>query len=368
MRRVPGLQAAALVLVLLLSAAGARAEPYLAVANGYKCGQCHVNPTGGGERTPFGEIFAQNVLPAKHLDTGSDVWTGALNRFISIGGDLRYDFLAQQVPGSKTTNQFEMEETRVYLEASVIPDRLLVYVDEQVAPGGALNREAWGMFWSADHTWYVKGGQMYLPFGLRLEDQSALVQSLSGINMLNPDNGVEVGWEKGHWDAQLTVSNGTASGATKSNGKQESLQLQYVESRWRVGAAANFNDSDGDGSRDAFAVFGGLKTGPIAWLAQAEVVNDHSLPPGPGNGSRKLATLLEGNYSPARGHNIKVTYEYLDPDREVSNDQQTRWSFVYELTPIQFLQLRFGVRLNEGIPQLPAEHLKQYFVQLHGFL
>ena len=368
MMRGAGSRLAAALALLLLGAAGAHAEPYLAVANGYKCGQCHVNPTGGGERTPFGEIFAQNVLPAKHLDTGSDVWTGALNRFISIGGDLRYDFLAQQVPGSKTTNQFEMEETRLYLEASVIPERLLVYVDEQVAPGGALNREAWGMFWSADHTWYVKGGQMYLPFGLRLEDQSAFVQTLTGINMLNPDQGAEVGWEKGHWDAQLAVSNGTASGATKSNGKQESLQLQYVESRWRAGVAANFNDSAGDGSRDAFAVFGGLKTGPIAWLAQAEVVNDHSLPAGPGNGSRKLATLLEGNYSPARGHNIKVTYEYMDPDREVSNDQQTRWSFVYELTPIQFLQLRFGARLNDGIPQLPAEHLKTYFVQLHGFL
>ena len=368
MRVARHLRRALLLSALSLCAALAHAEPYLAVANGYKCGQCHVNPTGGGARTPFGEIFAQTSLPARHLDTGSDVWTGSLNRFIAIGGDLRYDFLAQQVPGTKTTNQFLMEETRVYLEASVIPDRLLVYVDEQVAPGGALNREAWGMFWSADHTWYVKGGQMYLPFGLRLEDQSALVQALTGINMLNPDQGVEVGWEKGHWDAQLAVSNGTASGATKSNGKQESLQLQYVESRWRVGAAANFNDSAGDGSRDAFGIFGGLKTGPIAWLAQAEIVNDHSLPPGPGGGSRKLATLLEGNYSPARGHNIKVTYEYMDPDREVPNNQQTRWSFVYELTPIQFLQLRLGVRLNDGIPQLPAEHLKTYFVQLHGFL
>ena len=63
----------------------------------------------------------------------------------------------------------------MYLSANVIPDRLLFYVDEQVAPGSALNREAWGMLWSADHTWYLKAGQMYLPFGLRLQDQSAFV-------------------------------------------------------------------------------------------------------------------------------------------------------------------------------------------------
>jgi hypothetical protein len=350
----------------LLGAGAARAEPYLAVANGYKCGQCHVNPTGGGERTAFGEIFAQNVLPAQHLDTGADAWTGALNRFISIGGDLRYQFQAQQVPGEKTTNQFDLEQARVYLLASVIPDRLLVYVDEQVAPGGALNREAWGMFWSADHTWYIKGGQMYLPFGLRLQDQSALINEVSNIDMTTPDQGLEVGWEKGHWDAQLAVSNGTAGGSPTSNGKQESVQLQYVESHWRLGLAANFNGA-GDGSRDLFGIFGGFRTGPIAWLAQVDYVDDHSLPPGPGGGQKKLGGLLEANYSPARGHNLKVTYEYLDPDREVSNDQETRWSFVYELTPIQFVQLRAGARLSEGIPQQPTEHARFYFVELHGF-
>ena len=85
----------------------------------------------------------------------------------------------------------------------MIPDRLLVYVDEQVAPGGALNREAWGMFWWDDHTWYVKAGQMYLPFGLRLQDQTAFVQQITNINMTTPDQGLEVGWEKGPWDAQL---------------------------------------------------------------------------------------------------------------------------------------------------------------------
>jgi hypothetical protein len=165
----------------------------------------------------------------------------------------------------------------------------------------------------------------------------------------------------------LAISNGTAGGATTTNGKQESLQLQYVDSRWRAGVAANFNGSSADGSREAFGIFGGLKTGPIAWLAEVDIDTDHSLPSGPGGGQKELATLLEANYSPARGHNIKVTYEYRDPDRELANDQETRWSFVYELTPIQFLQLRFGARLGDGIPQLPSEHLRLYFAELHGF-
>ncbi|HEX4389389.1 MAG TPA: hypothetical protein VH109_12245 [Steroidobacteraceae bacterium] len=356
-------------LVALGLATLAHAEPYLAVAYGFKCSQCHVNPTGGGERNVYGETFAQTLLPAQHIDTGTDTWTGQLNRFISMGGDLRFDGTVTSIPGTQTTNQFDLEQARVYLSANVIPDRLSVYIDELVAPGGALNREAWAMFWWGDHTWYVKGGQMYLPFGLRLQDQSAFVKEATGINMLTPDDGVELGWIKGHWDAQLAVSNGTAGAAPTSNGKQESLQVSYVEARWRLGLAANFNDASSTGTRNAYGIFGGLKTGPIAWLAELDLIEDHSVPsPIPGkNGVPELAGLIEGNWMFRRGNNIKVTYEYFDPNRDVANDQQTRWSVLYEWTPIQFVQLRLGARLNDGIPQLPAQHEKLYFIELHGF-
>jgi hypothetical protein len=352
-----------LVAALCLVALRAHAEPYLAIQQGLKCGQCHVNPTGGGLRTAYGDVYAQTILPQQHLDTGSDVWTGDVTRFLRVGGDLRFDFSSTQVPHSKTLDQFLMEQTRVYGQASVIPERLFVYVDEQVAPGGALNREAYAVYWAASHNWYVKAGQMYLPFGFRLEDQTAFIQTASGINMTTPDQGAEFGWEQGHWDAQFDISNGTAGANTNDSRKQYSGQLIWVDSLWRVGAAANYNDKKA-GSKLAGALFAGIRTGPVEWLAQGELIEDKSAPNG---GLRTAAALAEADWTVTKGGNLKVTAEYFDPDRSISNNGQTRWSVLYEYSPIQFVQLRGGVRDNYGIPQIAAQHMRLYFVQVHGF-
>ena len=285
-----------------------------------------------------------------------------MGAFLRLGGDLRTDADATQEPHTRTVGQFELEQSRIYLAASPIPDRLLIYADEQIAPGGALNREAYALYWSSDHSWYVKAGQMYLPFGLRLQDQTAFVQQASEINMTTPDRGVEVGWLGGPWDAQLTVSNGTAAGTVTDSRKQYGTQVSFVQALWRLGLAANYNDKSA-GSRSAWGVFGGLRTGPIQWLAEADLIEDRGTSPP----VRMAATLLEADIRLARGHNLKVTSEFLDPDRGIHNNGQIRWSLVYELTPVQFLQVRTGVRYSDGIPQSDAQHARLYFVELHGF-
>jgi hypothetical protein len=365
--RIPRLLLQCLAMALFFVALRANAEPYLAVQMGLKCMVCHVNPTGGGLRTAYGDVFAQTLMPQNHVDTGNDIWTGDINKWLRTGGDLRVDYTLTQAPNTHPENTFTFEQTRVYLEASVIPERLLVYVDEQVAPGGALNREAYGLYWSADHSWYVKAGQMYLPFGFRLQDQTAFILTASGINMTESDTGVEFGWERGHWDAQIDVTDGTGGAASTDNGKQYSGQLMWVESAWRVGTAANFNNKTA-GNKSVLGLFAGLRTGPIEWLAQGEYIDDKSIQEGIGvTGQRQLASLLEANWAIARGNNLKITQEFYNPDRSVPNNDETRWSAVYEWTPIQFAQIRGGVRYQDGIPQIDSEHTKFYFIEFHGF-
>jgi hypothetical protein len=354
--------AAALLLTAaaLLQSARVHAEPYLAVLEGYKCNVCHVNPTGGGLRNEFGVIYAKTLLPAETLDNTLDAWTGKLTERLQVGGDLRADWTRDTAPHTTSQQAFSLEQFRVYANLTILPDRLGIYVDEQIAPNGSQNEEAYVRYGNTRDGFYVKGGQFYLPFGFRLQDQTAFVRQVTGVNMTTPDKGLELGYEHSAWSAQFDFTNGVAN--TNGSGYQAVGNLAYTKPIWRLGISGDFTKSN-TGSKRMGGLFGGLKTGPIAWLAEGDLVHDDSFP-----GGRTLAAgLFEGNWRVRRGHNLKITAEYFDPDRSVSNDQQARYSVLYEYTPLPFLQLRAGFRRYRGIPQNNTENREQILMQLHGY-
>ena len=355
------------ILALMILAAAAlpsHAEPYFAVQQGLKCGACHSSPTGGGLRNAFGNTWAQTTMAARTVDVGSqERWLGSVSRYLGIGTNVRANYNYVDIPDSEAISEFDLQEARLYVELSAIPDRLSVYLDQRVAPGSSSNREAYARYWFDDRRWYVRAGQMYLPFGLRLEDDTAFIREVPGINFDTPDRGVEVGLELGHISAQLALTNGTASGPEDNRGKQVSLRGEYVESIWRFGASANFNDAEA-GDRQMAGLFAGLRTGPIAWLAEADYIDDE----GSETGERKqLVGLLEANWLIRQGQNLKVTAEYFEPDDDVDEDERTRFSGVWEWTPVQFVQLRVGVRVYDGIPQNDNDNRKLAFAQVNAF-
>jgi hypothetical protein len=359
------LAAAATAFCLLSLSLPVAAEPYLAVRQGLQCSGCHVNPTGGGLRNTAGNAFAQNELAARRIDTGETQWLGELNRFISFGGDFRGSATYTDIADTPDEDlAFAVDELRAYLDVRVIPDRLSVYFDQKLAPGGSLNLEAYARLRLGEsNRCYVKAGQMFLPFGLRLEDDTAFVRQVSGINFDTPDNGVELGLESGPWNAQLAVSNGSAGGAETGSGKQWSLRGEHVRSAWRMGASYNYNDA-GDTERHLAALHVGLRTGPIAWLGEVDYIEDRGALTGP---LQRWVGLIEGNWMPRRGHNLKLTVETFEPDTDIDGDEQDRYSFVYEYAPFQFLQLRGGLRVYDGVPGDDLQNRRFGFIELHGF-
>ena len=123
--------------------------------------------------------------------------------------------------------------------------------------------------------------------------------------------------EKGSWSAQLAVSRGLAGGPEIDSGKQYGLRASYVKPSWRIGGSFNFNDAT-VGDRQMQNIFAGLKTGRVAWLAEIDYVIDDGTP----TGRRKLwMSFIEANIAVKKGHELKLTFEYFDPDIDVSEDQ-----------------------------------------------
>ena len=87
----------------------------------------------------------------------------------------------------------------------------------------------------------------------------------------------------------------------------------------------------------------------------------------PAGDNDSYATLLEGNYRLRKGHNLKVGYEFLEPNEDRDEDQQERYSLVWEYNPVQFTQARVGVHRYNGIPNIPSSNRDELFAELHVY-
>lgn len=349
------------LLVLTFCCVSTQAEPYIAVDKGLQCSACHTHAAGGGKRTAYGSIYAQTELSSWVDEKDGEYWNGQVNAWLAVGGNLRSQFEYSDADGEEDRSSFEVSRGNLYIEASMLRNKLSVYIDQQVAPGGSINREAYVLL--KGQSFRLTAGQFYLPYGWRLQDDSAFVRRATGINFTNPDRGIQLGYEGSRWSHAVSVTNGTGGGSEADNGKQVSLMTSYLAGPWRLGVSANHNDADA-GDRTMANLFGGIRTGPIAWLFEVDAIRDEL--PG-GEDQDALAGLIEGNWRWRRGHNLKLTYEYFDPDDDLSEDHETRWSLLYEWTPLPFLQARFGARLTDSPPNTSAANRELVFAEIHGF-
>lgn len=359
-RNARGVLLAALTWSCAVMPAVAGAEPYFAVTKSLKCGTCHVTPSGGGLRTAYGNAYAQTELPERTLDLGR-LWDGEISRYIALGGDIRGGWRETDTPGQGSTSETELQEFLGYLEIRPFPSYLSFYVDARLAPDDVVVREQYVRVKAPGGKWALRYGEFFLPYGWRLQDDDAFIRVVSGINYNTPDKGVELQLESGPWTAQLAVTRGTAGGPEVDSGKQYSLRVGHVTQDWQIGGSLNLNDAAA-GDRQMQNVFAGIRTGPIAWLGEINFIVDEGTPTGR---RERWASLLEANYGYRKGHNLKLTLEWWDPDDDVDEDEQNRLSLVWEYMPIQFLQARLGLRYYDGIPQNPVQNRRQAFAELH---
>ena len=347
------------VATFLLTIGVAKAEPYLAIKNNLKCAACHVNPLGGGMRTSFGNIYGHTQLPQKVGDFSS-AEMGKINSFIGIGGNLRYNAEHSRDDADNTSSTFRVDSAQLYIAITPKGSGLTIYFDQQVAPGTSVNREAYLQYnFSAQH--YIKAGKMYSPFGLRIEDDSALVRQVSSFNFDSSDNGIELGLEFEQATINFFITNGTSAVSNDDDNFQYGVRAEKIFSQFRIGSTAVLNNSD-DAKRQLFNLYGGIHWGDFTFLGEVDWIStERAL----GSDLTQLVGLIEMNYQWMQGLNLKLSAEYFDPDNDIDENHENRISLLAEYTPLSNIQLRVGIRASEGIPQQPQRSNEKFFLQAH---
>lgn len=348
------------------------AEPYLAQRYGLQCSGCHSNVTGGGKRNTTGVAYAAGLS----TNTVVSPFSPNIADAISVGGNFRADWSytnfddpdnsPQGIIGEELedTSAFNVSNGTLYLDFA-LSDKISFYLDQQVAPEGGRTREAFGLYKGVlGENDYVKAGKFFLPFGLRLQDDDAFIREVTGFNFDNTDIGLEYGAEHGPLFYAVSVTNGTQGSGENNTDKQVSSLVSLVFPAYRIGLSASKNNAINGNSQEVYGLFAGVTLGKWVLLGEVDAMESTSA------GSLSdtaLIGFLSVDYLLTPSTNVKFSYDFLDPDDTIPENERTRFSLVGETFTSQYSQFRYGVRRYDGIPQNTFQNQTVIFSELHVF-
>lgn len=351
--------------VLASTASGVtRAEPLFAARTGLGCGTCHPNRTGGGGRTAYGAGYGAQTLPWKKLATGHGLFDGAIGERVRVGLDARGGYLATFRNPGPYIGEAKLSEADVDLDVELLKDRLSIYLDEHVAPGGASSREAFALYTIDRAGLYVKGGRFFLPFGLRFQDDEAATRRATGFTFDTADIGAEVGADDGKWSTALSITNGASGAAEVDNGKQYSWTGARVFSLGRFGLSVSTNDLPARAQRTVAGAFGSFRAGPVVVMAEADEIRDND---GTNPERRGGAGHLELDALAHAGLTFRVFAGADDLDRHDGLSRRTQWGVGVDWTPLPGLQIRGLYRARNGPSSVPGARDDQAAVEAHVY-
>jgi opacity protein-like surface antigen len=375
MTRPPGWRRVGILVAAVALPAVASAEPHFAARTGLRCARCHTSPTGGGKRTPYGALYAHAALslqggrPRTRLPAAEDSsWAlspmavGEVTSWLAVGTDLRVTNTTTFT--DERQNSFDATGGTLYLEIRPWPDRIVLYLDEEVAAGGARSREAWALI-HGPWTTYLRGGWLLPPFGLRLLDDDAYTRRVTGANFANSDLGLEVGLDLGPVFAALALTNGNFSASDADVPKALWGLVEATFDPLRVGLTGAWNPSE-DGCRGMAGAFGALRLGRLVVQAEADYVTQR--PPDKARWGHGMAWMAELDLQLLKGLSLRAGYDYHDADLELRQDRRQRFRFGVDLFPLRMVELKLYYMLKQSQTTQPLDDADRLEVTLHVYL
>ena len=348
---------------LLVSASRVQALPRYSARYEQKCALCHVNPSGGGMRTSYA---SQKLVPEEIAWTRAKI--AAIEEIerkipepIQIGTDFREMYVGANIEEAHL-NFFQMQADLYF--AFQLDSRVTLYYDR----GETGSYELFGLDYFLP-TLYLKAGRFVPSYGWKFDDHTMFVRSdLGFMPPANSDVGLEAGWSMGPFDLQAGIVNGNRGGILDSDTKAAGVVNADVRHHLGpFGAAIGITGYHHPGrlrDYDSGGAYGYLTWNKITWVGEGDFFQEQ---PSGGPLVRGLVTSHELTYLLRQGLELKGTYDYFDPDRDLQSGAKSRFGGGFFVMPRPYATMEALLRRTEydDGPALSGVDFTETVLQLH---
>lgn len=325
---------------------------------GLACGDCHINPTGGGMRNQHGREVMLDLLPMVKEDHAEFEEMIHWGKNVAIGGDFRFMYLhSQKESTASVKNAFFPMQTDLYIAVSPT-DHLTLYLQD--GRGGP--REYFGLFQKLPYNAYFKFGRFIPPYGLKLDDHTSFIREKLQLGALDQDAGVEAGFVKGYFFGHAAAINGNPGSETDDNDKKGFSGTAGFRSPHLTMGGSYYVNHGLDDERTYAGGYAMAHVWRFSWLGEWDMVRVADL----NLGTRMTGFVIyqELDFSPADGVVLKAKYDRYDPDRTEPDDELQRVTAGADFYPYPYTEVSAQYRRNLERPALQND---QWLVLMHLF-
>ncbi|MGH2566700.1 MAG: hypothetical protein ACRDGA_00050, partial [Bacteroidota bacterium] len=252
-------------LLLVVVSLSAVALPRFASRTNFACRSCHVNPTGGGMRSPLGVSYGRDDLPIASWqeEFALDDFSTSITDFLSYGADFRllYFYQSKDSPKTERSSFFPMQAD-VYFNF-VLSKKVNLFVNPAFGPYQRF--EIFGLAKILPANGYIKAGRFTPSYSLRIDDHTSYVREGTPFrNNSGQQTGLELSLAPDPVSIVAAVTNGVAGDRASSIPK---ALYARVDGRFKAGfanfslGASAYRDKAGGGDLTMYSGFGTLSLG-----------------------------------------------------------------------------------------------------------
>jgi hypothetical protein len=345
------------LLVITFSAGSALALPRFSARTGARCQSCHVNPSGGMMRQSFGVRYGREELPVPtwSQDFEMEDFSNLIGNVLGVGADMRSLFYTE---GSN--NAFFQMQGDLYLNLR-LAKKVSLFMNKGLYSGF----EIFGLLDILPSKGYIKVGKFLPNYGTRLDDHTTFIRTYTGFS---PELGRPelTGAEAAVSPGPVTITGGVYNSVDQlaSPGASTKAYLGRIEGLFSLadhitlGLGANYfgngtlsstvlsriagdvglpgTTTGAGGKNTLMGGFGSFSFHDLTVFGEVDYMKTTFS----STTIKGLITYVEADYPVVTGVDLKLAYDFYDPDKDVKNGAISRYSAGFEFFPIAGVEVR----------------------------